>query len=384
MSKKLKISIIVLAVLCILVDALWIFICVAMPDKTSLNTFNVSGLTGTVDSNGDKIPIIEVNYYANADNNPEAVEMFEIKLNYFCNTETLDTYSTGIQLINPKFGGGLFEERFNFFGNSEYVYAYTLDCPTYYYNLSGDVSYTATSAITEKESFLITIGESEDKYLMSFNNNEKKFDSGQLALWHYDDLVRQDIVYFFRQLYTAVESLDYGIDGRITFEFLDIFDYQKQDSSGAFVDIADVKENEKLKAQFINYYNIKVNTHKDGATLASQSLFNQIEYNSNYCSNPLGDTTSYFTGSTVYYLTEYDFDYINTYDNYYYFKVKDEVVDYLLQFKNLIVMLDFDFEKLQANDVYYYGLSEDSRLGELNVVNSYILDSEGNIEEVSV
>lgn len=355
MSKGLKIFLIIILVLSALVDALWLTIYFVAPDKVSMKTFNVSGLTGTQDSDGEKIPIIEVNVFDNC---------LETKFNYFCNTDSSDVYSTGVQqLFNSKdevINGnyyGVEKVKYNggFLGlglTQSDVYARdTLSGKVYYYNSDKDLSFKATNNLREKSGFYISVG--EDRYLMTFKNEYFLYayrDNSLSANTKY--FLLKDINYFLVKLYGSVMNMSNFTSGRITFEFGDLFDYYKETSAGVFEkDPVSEQENEKILRQMVSYYNIKVNVHKGNIERAEQSLFKQVGFNANYYTGEI-ETTNYYAGKLCYVLTEKDFKYGYDGNCRYSLIVKESALDYvkLLGEVNVIIKIDLDYLQSKIAD----------------------------------
>lgn len=345
MSKGLKIFLIIVLVLSALVDALWLTIYFVAPDKVSLKTFNVSGLTGTQDSDGEKIPIIEVNVFDNC---------LETKFNYFCNTDSSDVYSTGVQQLisdnkvtapvfnSSKFSGFIVEKE-------DYYQSYILCGNVYYYNTDNGVSFKATNSLSDKEGFYISIG--EDRYFMSFKNTYKYFDKKSVPLLDTYYYVKLDVNYFLRQLYSSVMNMDNFTSGRITFEFGDLFDYYKETSAGVFEkDPVSEQENEKILSQIVSYYNIKVNVHKGNIQRAEQSLFGQVGFNSNYYTGEI-KTTDYYIGKPCYVLNEYDFEYVYISDNGYNLKVKDSALNYVKSLGDINIKVKINLDNLKSKNI---------------------------------
>lgn len=364
MKKFIKVFIIIVAILSVLVDSLWLLICFGMPDKTTLNTFNFSDLVNTEDQNGEKTPIIEVNYFPN---------MFELKFNYFTNIETVrtdnpDVYSVGVQIMN-------FESHLKYSHSSSLFsftftdyYKFKLGKEVYNYNSNNDFSFKAIDNITDKEGFLISVNtNSADKQeevicLMSFNNSVSgKLDSK--SFWFAKGVYIKDINYMIKKLYDSVSVMAPNTSGRIAFEFGDIFNYQLAKPEGGFYDI-DAKENEKLENITTSYYNIKVTTHKDNATRAEQSLFGQIAYNSNYCDTSIGETADYFAGEVIYDLVVEDFEYISVYDNKFDLEIKESIYNYLRDKKIECLNIVIDKDKLNAMNIVFNGFKQDTKLKE--------------------
>ena len=369
MSKGLKIFLIIILVLSALVDALWLTIYFVAPDKVSMKTFNVSGLTGTQDSDGEKIPIIEVNVFDNC---------LETKFNYFCNTDSSEVYSTGVQqlisdnkvtepvLVNSKRRGFLwmYEDCFQ---------AYKLCGNVYYYNTDNSVSFKATNSLADKEGFYISIG--EDRYFMSFKNTYKYIARKKGILleksYYY---VKLDVNYFLKQLYSSVMNIDNFTSGRITFEFGDLFDYYKETSAGVFEkDPVSEQENEKILRQMVSYYNIKVNVHKGNIQRAEQSLFGQVGFNSNYYTGEI-KTTDYYIGKPCYVLNEYDFEYVYISDNGYNLKVKDSALNYVKSLGDINIKVKINLDNLKSKNIRVRTI-EDTSAKLLNVDSIELIET---------
>lgn len=381
LKKSLFAILIVIMFLCIASDGLYLVIAYCLPSKMVANTFNVSDLV-TKDDAGNLTSlgkIMEINYYANEDGS--GVEMFELKFNTLKNEKSSDIFSGGLQIVlesdSSKISSAWMRSNLesDWLGNSCVSYEMTFNGSTYYYNSDGNnTSYIASLSIENDSYFLITIGNeqfrmhprkilSEDKKTLKNYYSEKVIGG---VLWaKFCQRYYYDWDYIAATILKSVQSLEPGFDGCLTFKFGDLFDYyQFNEESVTYEKIERTQSGSLIEEVINNYYTIKVNTYYSGATVATDSLFNMIEGQSDFNKTNSSEMNDYSLSRQIISLNEthFDYKYVEGTDCDFKLKLKDDVKNFLQDKSKYKILITINLSELSNCDINYAGLIYDDFL----------------------
>ena len=390
LTKKIIITLYVLLIaICIGIDLWYYLIVMYAPEKTVIDTYNVSDLTL---SSGEKEKIMKIKYFSNKNHN--GLEMFEIQLNAFTDENKDSYYSNGLQFVTNTVDEKLdweyqadsstqarYRETGNWFsGYNAYYETYgsykpnEISASTYNYGAIKDNPFgQSTNPITEKSVFRIEID--GEIYGMRFRGTEigreKKYGTTQKHIpfygWSangaqgYFEYYESASVYNFSYLlYNYVQSIPGGTAQNIEFQFGDWFDYLKFDGS-SYKPSTDREEYAKKVTTFVvNNYSIQVEVSDDGARLASDSLFGVIHGDGNY----RGDDDvyeDYLYGENLIKVDIWDFDLIQVADEYVDLKLKKSFVNAYSQFaQQSKLVVEIDLDKLEAQGYKFHSIDKDS------------------------
>lgn len=355
---------------------LYLVITYFAPQKNVEITVNAGQLANVTDE--DEKWIINVEYYSNHSNN--GVEMLDVKFNYYMSDEELKSddpsvYSKGIQIVGDKEGSIQFESKLtneklywlNIIQKSYAYKTYSIQQKTYYYDTQNGISYKSIDALDSKKMFQISIGENEtaENYLMKFlglsNDLVKEQDNfyNFNNFWtDYNIYENYDINHFLFKILGVCRSnsVGYGADGYSTVDLSNIFAYQKM-SNGAYTGewlTSERMMNDKIVKDFNNYFTIRIKTHENGATKASDSMFGMIEGKQDYEALAGSLADNYFHGEQTITLTEKDFDYLYVGYKKYLIMFKRETVDYIKKnVENNKVNIILNLNQLENSGVYF-------------------------------
>lgn len=375
--------------LCLAINCWYFYILIVSPSRVVSNTMEVGLQTTT---NGESKYFVEINSYA---------DVFEIKFNYFLDTDKNAFYSQGLQFIADENG----EIQFNFTEETDEFYQNEINnhgwwgweegtFQRYIYGVSNDLTYNymsgddydstiiSTNPITTDTAFKIELGDND--YLMKFKgynigyvNEAGRYLTRKWGSWMDWTVIQYysaDAYYFAKLLYTGISSLPAGTNHACIFEFGDLFDYYKEgDTPGVYDELVTTDEATLIYEDIKSYYSILVNKSNDKMTSASQSLFNCYAGNSNY--NVFSDSSgNYFIGRTVINVGYDDFDLVELTDDVCLLKLDESFIDLYLPSKDLLlldVLVNLDvFESIEI-----VGFSADCNLDEFNVISCQFVET---------
>lgn len=367
--KILKVFLSIYLVFCFIACAFWVYYKFFRPDTF---TNSVIYANEVEDINGKK-SFMEINSYNN---------LFEIKFNYYTDYDSTDVISCGVQILNYD---ELSSRKFNYntsitglFYNSVY-FSYMADtCGTKnlsnknlcFYEESDNISFKAVSnELNEFGCFKIEIdGVSYALQLGRLSGGTRRF------ITYYDQ--KSSLSQLIKSMYEVYNEgiQDIGVHYQ-TFPFKDLFDVYKFNG----------KEYEQIDSDiFETYIYTKVTNYNVDAKTAKDSIFGQIQYNSNWTN---GDGESlldeYFSDTSLFKLTEQNcrFEYDSNTNNHIACineKTYNEYKD-----KNLNYALVFDLDYLENIGVVFGGVKNDEYLQMLNITSYYTL-SNGILTEVVI
>lgn len=378
---KLKISGIVLAIIllvgCLTIDVWYLYIVLFGADKQISNTFEV-GLQVTTD--GNQKYFMEVNSFD---------DCFEIKFNYMLDENQDAFYSQGVQyLLDEDYGYftwdySLYDEPKEYLNSDGILWwkedHYKRYVETCFYPGSGDrYNYASgddwknclnsSNPVSLKSSFKLQLG--NDLYLMKFKGISHGFDESAYAFYSGGDKCYWSYSYekLAETIYLSIDSLPYGLDQAVIFEFADMFNYYAYKGDGVFEEVPLV-ETEKLERDIRSYYAIKVNKHQGKIKKARESLFNCVAGNSGF--NVSGvESEDYFFGRTIITANNNAFNKVEVFDNYVALKLKDNFVDSFDAFGELVKLrILIDLDALNQLGLEFVGFTADSNLDKFEIIS---------------
>jgi len=283
----------------------------------------------------DETFFAEINLFSNDKHNGELC--FEMKFNYYTDVniptsedEYKNTFSSGIQFTNAV--------NFNYLYTTDYYSSTTWfyePVSAYYYNTTNNgVSYTALDELDYNDAWIVDMDGGLGLICQKDATHTSSF------LW-WSQNERSDIFALIKDMYEVAKSLDNGTQ-ILQFALSDYLWVKPQMDDGTFDRSTKATDNRDW-----TYVNIKVNKSENGITEASQSLFNIVENNSNYSFNGITDA-SYWQSRCVKNLTINDFDLIEN-ENGIYLKIKNEALDYLKVFDNLVIKVTLNLTDFQVD-----------------------------------
>ena len=408
MKKVLIIIFTILCVVCVSIDIWCLVVYQFGEEKVVSNTVELD-LQETADGD-EKKAFMEINYFKNSNKN--GLELFEIKYNYFMDETLNEIVSVGSQYVADTKEDKLAwnytnmvdyhitaKERFGILNiGLRYVYdtyfAYELvgNSSYYEYQSPNDFEFSIGNDINpmnDASMFKITIG--DEIYGMKFKQDFTVPDYfiGTASL---ETAFTQDINHCYPYInhnfmaYKICESLRKAIvvgNSYQVLQFGDFFDYYKYDGK-VYSPISDI-DNSKITTEFNNFYVVKINISNDGARVATDSLFNQVQGNASFNLTGGHVYENYYYGRNVITLTASDFNYILVEDKFYKLALSDKFKKAYEEYANGIVLdITIDLDKLSAHDIEFAGF-ENGTFGEFDIyrcVTTQLVDGESVETEV--
>ena len=405
-----KIIVILCTILCVIAVGIdiWCFAVYKYADeKTVSNTMELDIME---DANGkEKKSFLEINYFSNKNKN--GLEMLEIKYNYFVDENQENFFSVGSQYVadnkessinwklywqgyyttsyTSKYLGFLQERTYD----SYYGFETNNNCSYYEYQSGTDYDFVIGNDINslygETSTFKVILG--EDIYELKFKA-QTPIEQYYIGTRSIETYFSKDINYQYYYVdhhffaYKLLESLRKSTSIQNSYQILEIgefFDYAKFDGS-TYVGITDL-ENEKVTTEFNNYYVCKLNIVDDGARIASDSMFNQIQGNNTFNLYPNDYIAEdYFYGKTVIKLTNEDFKYTLLDNKRYEISLNEDIINKFSPFsKDIVLDVYIDVDKMESQGKKWGGLKS-GFLNGFDVYNcraSYTHNGEFIIEE---
>lgn len=355
----------------VVADIVWVYFKFFAPDSFTELVVNAS----TVETVDDKRAICEAVYYENVDGS--GVELLDIKFNSYTDINKTSISSFGVQII-----GSI--NSLELYSNHDYVVERGfLGLPTVLYDYS---SFIHSDAYTKNRNLdkMFFYQESDN---LNYANVTSSFDDFGYIRIDIDDtiyalkpgVVRSEYTLFWEKrqcvstfsdfiaaIRDILQSCPIGNFAK-TFTFKDMFKlYEVQ--NGKYVDVSN-QDN-----VFANLF-INVTHYTTGAKTAKDSVFNMIQYDTNYSVSGSSLLDDHFSDNELYKLTEKDFyfTYSDT-DSGHIAVIKSECKNYLLSndIKDLYIVIDKDY--LTSIGCFYCGLSK-SGLENFNVVEYVLIEN---------
>lgn len=379
MKKTFKIGAEVLAGLILLVltisIGLWVYVKFFAPDSFTELVVNL----GTIEDTNGKKAIIEVACYENKDKS--GIELLDVKFNGYSDINAKNIVSFGVQVV-----GGVnnlasindaktHTKTINFLG----ILPVAIDTAHHYSFLSGKLGKE-----NEKKGKLSFYQESDNLNYANVNTAfddfgyirveiEDKIYALQLGcvrdsykiLWE-NQHNTSSLSEFIKDIEKQVKSCPIGETAK-TFSYKDMFKVLEY-KNGKFEDITNQDE-------VYNYIYIDFKHYTTGAKTAQDSLFKQIQYNTNFIYGNSSPLDVHFSDKELHYLNNNDLHFIYdetkgchlldvTEECYKYYKDKE---------LNLIISIDKDY--LKINNVIYGGINENGLIKELNITSIYVTEN---------
>jgi hypothetical protein len=365
LSKPAKITISIILSIVMLFSSvsigLWLIVEYLLPTKQIEIDMYTSTLSGTADES--KEWILTIDYWANLDNT--GVEMLEIQFNNYTDINSFGTeniYSKGMQIIGSE-NNSIGFDYYNNGGSgtpvawalTKHFESYNVKNNAYFYDKSNGVSFQSINKISNDYIFKIDVknGDNTTNYGMKFLGfNGEPFYQKDILFWKHQYYLNYDINYLAYIIYNDIvksNSQNYDADGYLTVELNDeynaIFSYAKYEN-GAFGEwiTSNTKTDYNVNEIFKNYFTIKLQTHYEGAKVASNSLFGMIAGDANFEIVGSDYVDKYFNGVQVISLNEYNFEYTQINDTTYYADFTEDTITLLEKYNNndIAILIDFD------------------------------------------
>ncbi|MBQ3158375.1 MAG: hypothetical protein IJB98_01635 [Clostridia bacterium] len=384
MKKFLIIVLTLLCVVCVGIDIWALVVYKAGEEKIVVNTQNL-GFIETTD--GSKKTFLEINYFNNK--NANGLEAFEIKYNEFADEELSSFISVGSQYVadttadkiqwdtmsslaiqhkpHKKEGFGIFNAGLRYYDNAFFRTDLTGNSSYYEYQSADDYAFSIgndINALKDTTAFRITLD--DEIYELRFRK-DYIIDELYLGTLKQTTPFTEDIHYCYQYIdhnlfaYLLFNSMQSVTVGSSSFEVLqvgDYFEYWKFDGK-EYKKISD-DEVKNVTVEFNNNYLVKINVSNDGITLASQSLFNQVQGNVDFNLNNEYVTEDYLYGKSIINVGYGSFDFLPYVENKYYLKLKDSFVNAYKDYSNSIVLdICLDLDYLTSKNIEFVGFVDD-------------------------
>ena len=372
-GKLLNILDIVILILCIVSIGLFIYLKWLAPDKyTEMVTY-----MGVLENVDNKVCAVNVSYYENKDGSGE--ELFEIKLSGYTDTNAKEITSFGVQVLGDfkklaSYETKRINKKWLFFETDRDYYTTILDfnrnsknlC---FYSETDDLSYKNVDTSFDDFGF-IRLKINDKIYAFCFGceiRTESSLGVTSRAISSFSS--------FILNMHEKVKSLPVG-HSYTTFGFKNMFKVMEF-KDNQYNDITNQDD-------VFNYCYVNVNHYTTGAKTANDSVFKNIQYNTNWSINGASLLDGHFSDKSTYCLTEKDcvFKYDETL-NKHLFDINDNCYKNYIKKKNLNYELVLDLDYLTSVDIIFGGVSSNNRLKELGITKYYIT-SNGEKTGVSV
>ena len=284
-------------------------------NQIGLDIINSDDLTEEQKNEYEERWFMEANYYSNSKNNGIAVQ--ELNFNYFTDyTLTSDKYrATGMQYM-----GDLQQSDLTITETTENeAQKYQSSLFTYYDTTDG-ISYNGNKLNTQlnrESAFVIKIDNRAFQIQLTGTYEWTTYKRSWWSLWLYNQPIQNVLYYSYLNVFAdcmdAIRSNSAGYgDYYIIVDLSEYFTIREFD-----VETGKYKE-DNVTDIIKNYSVLKFHYDENGLANADQSIFGQIECNSNYGVKEDVDTT-YWQERMVYTLNENDFSYrySEVYDGYF-------------------------------------------------------------------
>lgn len=428
-GKKIGIAFaVILLLLCLAVDAWYVYLLVYGKDKLAVNTI-YGGVMETVDGSDSRY-IGKIKYNSNANGNGH--EVFSYQLNYFSDEGKSSFHSQGFQYETENVEDSLewytysdfvddvysidnidqakdvsqFLNESNFIGNTEsktknkglwtgkYYARYVnpvlkTGISTNYQSSDDFVSFVTTNPITPESCFTIQTGEGEDDLVYmrflggehaDFNDSTWEWESSRELLgttssegtfnstfnYYYYNYSADWFGYF---LYNAVKELPAGTKGTYTFEFGDYFRYFEVAEDGSVGEEIFSGDRANVISSIKSYFVFEVEVSANGARSAEDSLFGILHGSASYSVDGYDGTDGdYLTGAPIYDIDINSFDLVKLNDTDIALKLKDEFVSDNAKYANNIYLnIVINKTLIEAQGYTYVGFTSDSGLDKFKI-----------------
>mgnify|MGYP004522806527 CR=1 FL=1 len=369
LSGLISVLYIIVMIICLASMGMFVYLKWLAPEKKTELVSNM----GPLENVDGKVCVAQVSYYENKDNSGE--ELFEVKLTGYSDTNAKEIVSFGIQIIGD-FNKLNYDDSFRYTSKKWWITVIPTETKQIYTFLSGGLGQK-----NEKQGKLCFYSETDN---LSYKNVDTPFDDlgairlqidGKIYRFSFDcnvskseqelfitRLYRSSLSLFVQNIYEKVKTIPIGHFYR-TFEFKNMFKVEEFKNNQY--------ENITNQDEVFNYCYIDVNHYTSGAKTATDSIFNQVKYNTNWTINGASLLDGHFSDKSIYYLSQNDCKF--TYDetiNKHKFDISERCYDtYKKEKLNYILVLDLDY--LQSINVVLGDIKQNSLLSKLGVTKYY-------------
>ncbi len=362
----LKIILSIYLILCAISIGLWVYLKFFKPKSFT----NSAIYANTVEDINGKKPVMEINSYNN---------LFELKFNYYTDYNSTDVVSSGVQILNYNNlkldwkRGPLDWNWYQWF--------------TYLDGENGQKNYDSKNICFYQESDGLSFKES-DNSIQDFGCIKIEINGESYALQFGRALkvenglanttitTKSSLSLFVKNLYEIFHSGTYDSGTyTVTFPFKDYFDVYKFDS----------EKYKKIESDIIDtYIYTKFTNYNEEAKTAKDSIFNQVQYNTNW-TNDTQDTllNEHFSDKNYFILTEQNCKF--TFDESLATHIADineaSFNEYKDKKQNYTLVFDLDY--LKEVGVAFGGINKDGHIKDLNITSYFTLEN-GVLTEVKV
>ena len=409
MSKGKIILLTIAIVFCVAINAWWGVVLGFGDEKIVSNTVNLDMMETQA---GDKATFMEINYLSNENNN--GLEMLEVKLNGFTDETQNNFTSVGLQFVadtqedaisfkdnlkqynlikTEKYGflNGSVRNYYNIFhvksigDNSSYFeyqssndYDYSIGNSINPLNINSAFKVTVTAEDGTTDMFRLTFRGAEpdeDFFLYQYNTEAGYFAAYEEYQYHYDYV---DYNLLASKIYEAVKNSTYASSTYELLQFSNFFNYEKY--NGDTYSSIEESETEMVKQEIINNYVVKVSVSKDGAKMATDSMFNQVQGNASFKISEDLEDVDFVYGKSIIELTEKDFELVQVIDNYYALKLRTEFVEVFKSYKDTILLdIEIDLDYLNGKGIELYGILKEEGINIFNVLEMSTFKTVGGV-----
>ncbi len=300
---------------------------------------NVAVVTGYV---GDATYSDETKYFMNVEyfsnENANGIENFGFWFNYYTDTEIPDKkedgsygskymYSSGVQFANGyQYGASVNTDYFT------YSYAGYAMQNCVYYNADTNLSFYATNSLENQNKWVYDIG--GKLFVIKEKGEVKEFNT----LW-VSRGTKYDTSMLLKDIYQIVKGLPEGehVVKMDLSKFYNVYPYNEETRQ------FDLSQN-VIEEQFV-FVDVYINKTNNGLVAAKQSNFKLYMNNRNWTLYGDEVNDSYWQANAEYNLTLSDFTFV--YENGgYYLKLQAGCINYLLEFKNLRILVNIDIDNI--------------------------------------
>lgn len=330
-KKIFNIVLVIITIVAVFATGLLVYYKTIGKDKLPTGITSTLSTTITDPQSGEELPVLEANFYENANNHGKKV--IEFKVNCYEGVGQQVIYARGFQLVYDNNNSKPIFKQYNSSNNVDFVSGH-------YYNWGDKMPIE----IDNKPYEVALDGKYETKHS---ELNSKKIARTVFCLGM--NLLFEDVNY----------QNEYTIEHEYTFEDLlvKIGDIIKSCSNGTgdsiipLIDLGNFLHIYEPGSQtplgdgtFINsYFTMKTHYDRRGMVWAKQSMFKSVAGDSNYNITGLDENVDYWQSRTQYNLTIDDFkaEY-NTAEDGYYYSLPLDLIDKIKTYKKVDVNINFD------------------------------------------
>ncbi len=362
----LKVIISIYLLICVAAIGAWVYLKYFAPKRFTNSAIYANFVE---DENGKK-PVMEINSYNN---------LFELKFNYYTDFNSTDVISAGVQILdfnNLKsdlyMGGDLLHQEYTFsyiFGskgkdnfNSKRLCIYEESDGLSYATINKEYEeYGCIKIEIDGSSYALQLG--RDIYVKNYAFGLSSKQKSSLSL-----LLKQMFEVYHNGTY---KSGTY----ELTFPFKDYFDVYKFDG----------KKYEKIESDiFDTYIYTKFTNYNEDAKTAKDSIFGQVQYNSNWTSGTQDNLLNeHFRDKNYFILTEQNCKFTFDESQAKHFADINDTSFNEFKDKTQNYTIVFDLDYLEDVGVIFGGVNKNGHVKDLNITSYFTLKN-GVLTEVQL